>query len=148
MNTQRPTNRTVDLLPVVESLASDVHEWCNDGSELSEIKEHVAKLLKDNYATNGYEYAKEMEDMGYYPDSDLVEIFNDVDYRKYECLNDAYKKWVKENNIKPKLSIGQKVKVKSRDKTRYSNQFVGYRPKDGGSTARSVIKQKKHIKVG
>jgi len=107
--TNRPTwgeEMKKDLAKIVGKL---VNEWCQNETSLEECIESSEKVLEYNSNDNGYELAKEFEDEGFSPDSELVEILDCVSYEKSKVQEAFIKKWVADNNLKLELSIGQRV---------------------------------------
>ncbi len=56
-----------------------------------------------------------MDNACWNPDADLVIIMESIPFIRYDTHHKAVEKWVKENNIKPQLSIGDKVSWKGCD---------------------------------
>jgi hypothetical protein len=102
-----------DLAQIV---GKKVFDWCNaDGSDDTELEDCVIsarKILKYHSNDNGYELAKEFEDEGFNPDAELVEILDFISHDKHDIQSKHIKNWVKENDLKLDLEVGQKVIAK------------------------------------
>jgi hypothetical protein len=84
-----------------------VNEWCQNESDLESCIESCERILKWCRNDNGYEIAKEFDNDGFVPDSELVDILDSVSYYSHGVMENAVKKWVSENDLKLKYSIGQ-----------------------------------------
>lgn len=63
------------------------------------------------YHSDGFEIAERLKgDFYWEPDAMLVDILDC--HHKHECYKDLVREWVKENDIKPQLMIGQSVEYK------------------------------------
>ena len=94
---------------LAQIVGKQVNEWRNDETSLEDCIETVEKILKWHSNDNGYELAKDFEDEGFSPDSELVEILDSVSYDRSKVQETFIKKWVTENNLKLELTEGQKV---------------------------------------
>ena len=74
----------------------------------------IYEVMKNDLHMNGYEYAKALEDLGAeHIDSYIVEALESINNRLYHLNKIDIKKWVQDNNIKPKYNIGDLVKYES-----------------------------------
>lgn len=74
----------------------------------------IYEVIKSDLHMNGYEYAKALEDLGAeHIDSYIVEALESINNRLYHLNKIDIKKWVQDNNIKPKYNIGDFVKYES-----------------------------------
>lgn len=74
----------------------------------------IYEVIKNDLHMNGYEYAKALEDLGAeHIDSYIVEALESINNRLYHLNKIDIKKWVQDNNIKPKYNIGDFVKYES-----------------------------------
>lgn len=74
----------------------------------------IYEVIKSDLHMNGYEYAKALEDLGAeHIDSYIVEALESINNRLYHLNKIDIKKWVQDNNIKPKYNIGDLVKYES-----------------------------------
>lgn len=74
----------------------------------------IYEVMKNDLHMNGYEYAKALENLGAeHIDSYIVEALESINNRLYHLNKIDIKKWVQDNNIKPKYNIGDLVKYES-----------------------------------
>ncbi len=74
----------------------------------------IYEVMKNDLHMNGYEYAKALEELGAeHIDSYIVEALESINNRLYHLNKIDIKKWVQDNNIKPKYNIGDLVKYES-----------------------------------
>lgn len=74
----------------------------------------IYEVIKNDLHMNGYEYAKALENLGAeHIDSYIVEALESINNRLYHLNKIDIKKWVQDNNIKPKYNIGDLVKYES-----------------------------------
>ena len=76
----RPTWNNQMLKELAKIVGEKVNEWCYDETPLEDCIEIAEKVLQWHSNDNGYEIAKEFEDEGFSPDSELVEILDGVSY--------------------------------------------------------------------
>ena len=88
--------------------------WIGGNEEITELENEIRLCFK-HYDTDGYALAKLLEnDVGVEPDTNLVEILDEVGYIKKYLELDMYKQWVTENFLEiPSNVIGKFVKSKS-----------------------------------
>ena len=88
-----------------------VFNWSgNDSEELDDLIEYAEGILTYHINDNGYELAKEFEEVTYCsPDSELVEILDGIHVHIRSIEQKHVKKWVSDNNLKLEYSIGQTV---------------------------------------
>ena len=110
-------------------VGKQVNEWCNDETPLEDCIETSEKILQWHSNDNGYELAKEFEDKGFSPDSELVEILDSVSYDRSKVQEIFIKKWVIENDLKLDLFEGQKVIAKLVSKGEVEGEIVKLYPK-------------------
>lgn len=108
----RPTWNDEMTKELAQIVGKEVNEWCNNENDLEDCIETSFKILRWSRNLNGYEIAKEFEDEGFSPDSDLVDILDSVSYESHRITEKAVKKWVTENNLKLKYEVGKNVLAK------------------------------------
>ena len=114
---KRPTLQTINIQPIVLDIAQQIHKWCDGETSLEDTIISTTKILENNrYVSDGYELAKDFEDEGWMPDSQLVEILEDVFWKMNQQLNVETKIWSEKNSIKPLLDCGKQVKFKNQGK--------------------------------
>ena len=109
LTVNRPTWNDEMKKELAQIVGKQVNEWCNDETPLEDCIETAEKILQWYRDGNGYELAKEFEDEGFSPDSELVEILESVSYDRIKVQETFIEKWVAENNLKLDLVEGQKV---------------------------------------
>lgn len=124
----RPTWNDEMVKELAQIVGKQVNEWCNDETPLEDCIEKAEKVLQWHSNDNGYEIAKEFEDEGFSPDSELVEILDGVSYERSKVQETFIKKWVTENNLKLELTEGQKVIVKLVRKGEVEGEIVKLYP--------------------
>lgn len=73
-------------------------------------EDNIFKVIKYDYCSNGYEYAKELESLGAYNINSIIVEELDWISTLLDKLNEKHiMQWVKDNNIKPKFKIGKEV---------------------------------------
>ncbi len=107
--TQRPVWNRVMLEKLSLVVGGLIFDWCTDDISLEDCIESSKKVLEFNSNSNGYELAKEFEDEGFSPDSELVDILDSVWYEKHKIQEGFEKQWVSENALKLDYVVGQKV---------------------------------------
>jgi len=108
---------------VLFSLFPKVIEWLEnngesfydeeDDEEETEELEGVKKQLLDvlQYNEDGFGMAYALRDRhSWEPDDELVDILKSANF--YETKQKAVLAWLRDNNVKPKLELGAKVKIK------------------------------------
>jgi len=129
LTVKRPTWNDEMKKELAKIVGKQVHEWCKqDDTPLEDCIETAEKILEYHSNDNGYELAKEFEDEGYSPDSELVEILDSVSYDKSEVQKTFIKKWVADNNLKLELVEGQKVVAKLYLKGEFEGEIVKLYP--------------------
>ena len=66
-------------------------------------------MLDSNYDFDGYHLARHLDNQGWTPDADLVDILSNTDQYFFAALRQAELEWIKTNNITPKFKIGDNV---------------------------------------
>ena len=89
-----------------------LNKWCNNETDLEDCIEYAEKVLKWNSNEDGYTLAKEFDDEGFSPDSQLVEELDSVSYETDKILKKYINKWVQENNLQLVYKIDDKVLAK------------------------------------
>lgn len=96
---------------LAEIVGGELHMW--DGGLVDSLDRcigYMHKLLERHPNEDGYGLARALEcDEGFTPDTELVDILDGVQYKKYELINKAVKEWVKEYALTLDFEVGQKV---------------------------------------
>lgn len=128
LTVSRPTWNDEMVKELAQIVGKQVNEWCSDETPLEDCIETAEKILQWHSNDNGYELAKEFEDEGFSPDSELVEILDSVSYDRSKVQETFIKKWVIENSLKLELVEGQKVIAKLVRKGEVEGEIVKLYP--------------------
>lgn len=149
---KRPTDKDVLPRDLAKTITNDVVKWLNEKeSSNQEIEDMLTEVIDDlGYHCDGYEFAKELEEKHYFsPDANLVDILDCVYSNLNEAKNALIETWVKENNINPKLNVGDIVNVeiaKSFHKKIYSGKIIKINEKHATYTI--CISELGHVEFG
>ena len=83
--------------------------WADAGNmDKEDVESDLVSLFESNsFSDDGYELAKELEDSGWEPDAELVEILDNVGHRaERNIMGIETENWIKKNDIKPELAEG------------------------------------------
>jgi hypothetical protein len=111
-NTQRPNYKSEEVLkPAALNLATKVMLWPpvleeKEKHSLEDLADDLEAAIKDS--DDGYDIAKKLDEMGWSPDADLVEILEETACCKRHAWLDACRTWVQEKKLKP-LTPGLRV---------------------------------------
>jgi len=94
--------------------ADIIAKWSDDDSDIQDLIEDCESILRYHKDDDGYELAKQFEDLGYESDRALVEELDIVSYECLDILKRHIKKWVAENNLTLDFKIGDNVKFDDR----------------------------------
>jgi len=126
----RPNSQSDEVLAeVANKLMPRVAQWLQldpEGEEYElELKEHANDILKAiEVSKDGYKMASYLDDRcGWDVDSGLVDIMDGADF--YGCERKAVMEWIKDNDVKPRLEVGEVVTVKlSRDDSERRGEII------------------------
>lgn len=135
----RPTKLSEDMvLKVVKQLAELLYSWAPEWSDDELIE--TAQYLYKQIDYSGYELAKKLEDKFLInPNSQLVELLEDIPYIKREALDEQVKAWVAQEHIEPKHKVGAEVKVNVKYPSNIAGEYVGIIRNIEHSTAKYII---------
>lgn len=113
MTIPRPTRFDASIRTAIATqLAPAVLDWLDDATcSLSDIIRDLENVF-NYYDLEGYALAKSLENRGYIPDSNLVEILDRAYFIESKVVKDATTQWVIDNNIVPAYAIGHVVTYK------------------------------------
>jgi hypothetical protein len=120
-NLQRPTDRDEDVrAAAIDLLLPKVLEWLRqNGDDYSdkpdEIRQDLLKICRC-WSHDGFELAKELADLSWSPDAQLVEILDGFS-EMHDACRAAVKKWVEATNPQPLFRVGARVSYKGKDGT-------------------------------
>jgi hypothetical protein len=90
----------------IAALAEDCAKWADDKPE-----DWIEPLSRLHFYRNGYELASDLERYAHVsPDLELVEIMEGASGYVWEAHREAVKAWIDENNIRPTLEVGARVR--------------------------------------
>ncbi len=96
---------------LAEIVGGEIRMW--DGGLVDSLERcigYIYKLLERHPNEDGYRLARALEcDEGFTPDTELVDILDGVQYKKYELIGKAVKEWVKKYALTLDFEVGQKV---------------------------------------
>lgn len=113
----RPTSHDDSVLEQAASvLVEQYNGWLEEGGDEPdderEIIEILKKVLADSYNFDGYKICRDLERHYHIdPDSQLVEIMDDVGFLISSAEQTAVQNWVKRFGIQPRFKVGDKVSV-------------------------------------
>lgn len=97
---------------LAEIVGLEIYRWnITPDPSPEECVESIYKVLKYHPNADGYRLARELENDNCFitPDTELVDILDRVQYKKYELINKAVKEWMKEYALTLDFEVGQKV---------------------------------------
>lgn len=103
----RPTKTPEIILDAAKNIAELMGAPEN---EVIDWAKNIAQAYNNAYSTNGYYLAKELDFMGWDIDIDDVDNLDSMESEISHEVNKLEQAWVKENNIKPALEIGTRIK--------------------------------------
>lgn len=119
---QKRPNKTDDIVidKVAYKLLPHIVDWLKQNGDDIEDNESIFKDIQKALKwgpKDGYDLAKDFDSMGWCPDSELVDILNDVSSYTYSVHQVLCTQWVADNNIiAPPLN--SKVKCKNHPKVK------------------------------
>lgn len=88
------------------------HLWGKDAPNTEDERQRVTRDLREVLLSgNGYERARELDRMGYFPNAELVELLDDADMDVLRAHDAAVEKWVREHGVTVPVAVGQKVRI-------------------------------------
>lgn len=113
-----------------EALADDVIRWLEETDGKQDRADIVAQLLKvSSYDwSDGYTFAKRLEERGWSPSAELVEILDSAAHLLWQAHDRAAETWVKEHNVRLTLEVGAMVEAEIGGE-RKRGKVVGTEPK-------------------
>lgn len=99
-------------LKLAKWLKLDKDDIDPEDGEFQEVYKDALNLVEGPIPYDGYGLAKVLEHRGYDPDSELVEILDDVWLITRRAVDKATAEWVEEYAIKIPVQVGDYVKVR------------------------------------
>lgn len=105
---------------IAEELYPEITAWLKDDNDDKEwsITQLVGAL---SYADDGYEVAKRLEDEGWAPDAELVDILSNARDLRYTIAQKKEEEWVSSNGFKPLYAENEIVKIDSPKSRRHGD---------------------------
>jgi len=125
MNSRRPQpldrgvleNLVGRIFPSVKVWLEEAGEAFTDDRE-QDLFDELVDLLEKTYTANnirfgwdGYAIARELEERGWEPDAELVEILHDAEALAYQSLREEVVRWVAMNGLVPSHKVGEPIRV-------------------------------------
>lgn len=95
-----------------EKIWPNIERWLKQlGDEPEDRDKDSAREILDNagWQDDGYELARDFDRNGWCPDSELVDILDDYPAFIHRAHNEMVAEWVKQDSIKPQLTVGTMV---------------------------------------
>lgn len=107
----RPKSNSAEVITAAaERLLPSVLRWLNDAScNRDEVCGDLCAAMR--WHGDGYEIAKQLDDRGWSPDAELVEILNEAGPAKWDAHAALVKEWVAREGVK--LTIATHADVKT-----------------------------------
>lgn len=119
MKPHRPKKSDPRILnSVAYAISHEIQKWAYNLT-VEDIQQDLLIAIQEN--EDGYQIAKELENLGYSPDSDLVEILSKVSVTKNKVYNQLCREWLIDNQIQEPKINGE---VKSKDRPEYGTGIV------------------------
>jgi hypothetical protein len=112
--TPRPAWDKNMLQKLASIVGSQVNEWCDNDTPLEECILESKRILEYSSNSDGYELARKFEDATFMPDTELVNILDNVSFYRHSITQDFIETWVIENDLKLKHKIGDIIPVFSK----------------------------------
>lgn len=112
--TERPHLHSKEVIAITaEKYLDDAIAWLNeDDTEetRAEVLDDIKDAFFDSLDYDGYCICKALQENGLWdPDSSLVDMFNNVCFTAANVHRNMVEEWVKANDIKPMLEVGDRV---------------------------------------
>ena len=96
---------------VARSFKSEVDEWSRAGNVSGDVLEDIAAALAHASSWDGFDLARELQREGRECNFELCEILEGAYYRGTQALDGFVAEWVRANDIKPALKVGDAVQI-------------------------------------
>lgn len=93
----------------IDLLLPDVLRWIGDDKDLGSVRPNLVKILAHTSDVDGYALARKLDDMGWCPDAQLVEILDDFELDLGEALKEKVRDWVRSHDLRLTLREGDPV---------------------------------------
>jgi hypothetical protein len=111
--------RHVKLIePSIKKLLAESSHSPED--DLDSVVKDVARAMR--YASDGYQVGKRLEECGWDVDASLVATLDSLVSQRSEALAHLESQWVRENGVTVPFSIGNAVRIVSKDSSKSHGQ--------------------------
>lgn len=100
-------------------MADELREYPDLAESGEELEDDLYEAITYAYSTDGYKICRRLDDMGWDCDEELVDSLRKTHFHHITAVNEAWKKWVEENKLEPKYSIGDNVIFEMRGKEEF-----------------------------
>lgn len=127
MPTTRPSHRDHAILTAVahKILLAMPAGTVTEGDEESAITDICKALRNEAPGFDEYRLTRHLENCGWSCDRTIMDAFEVASGEVSQLVREATRLWVRSNSIKPRLTIGEQVKVMTRSTSRIKQEFDG-----------------------
>jgi hypothetical protein len=100
-------------------MADELREYPDLAESGEELEDDIAKAIHHACSTDGYKICRQLDFMGWDCDEELVDAFSKTHFHHITAVNESWKKWVEDNKLEPKYSIGDNVVFEMRGKEEF-----------------------------
>lgn len=107
----------------VALILPEVLAWLGeDAGDEESVKKDLLKAT--GWCLDGYEISKDLDQIGWDPDAELVEIMDGFSFKVFEAHRNALKEWVIANNVTLSLRVGTIVTVPQKLAEKYPGTWT------------------------
>lgn len=121
---RRPQRTDEDVLQkTAETLAIDLHKAFPDDvvDDLADIIDQLKESIR--YESDGYRICRDLENEGWSPDAEMVQVVDRVESIRQSVLDSAVANWIVDAQIEPAFKVGDTVEFLHKDR-RFSGQVI------------------------
>jgi len=116
----RPNEFSNEVVEKTAKLISDDLRKYSDLAESGEeLEDDIAKAIHYACSIDAYKICKQLDFMGWDCDEGLVDDLSKSHFHHTDVLYEIYRKWIEENKLEPKYSIGDNVVFTMRGKEEF-----------------------------
>lgn len=107
----RPKRFSIEVVkPTARKIALKLMELPDMEEGGEEIEDDVIKAVRHAYSIDAYKIAKQLDYLGWDVDEEIVSTIDSCAHiAQTESINEATKKWIKDNNYEPRFEVGDTV---------------------------------------
>lgn len=125
---ERPRDLNEKQLLELATTTAEIIVKADKYSDMESCIEDCKDILEDHWDEDGYQLAKRFEDKSYNITTMLVEELDSVCHDAWDIIKDETKKWVKANDIKLDLKVGDKVMLDIYTKNNVAGEIMKLYP--------------------